>query len=324
MEYLISAIGQHGYSILFFVVLAEAIGLPVPAALGLLVAGGASARGTLHAGEAIGIAVCAMLIGDNLLFLLGRWTGWWLLGFLCRVSLNPEACILRSADSFYRRGRIVLIVAKFLPGINTMAPPLAGSMNMPAAQFFVLDGAGTLLYILSYFGAGFLFSGFLRSIMRGYSAVGSVAGWVVLSLFLLWLGNRLRLWLRSRNEVPVPMILPREAARRLYDNRGERAAAIYDVRSHGYYERGTMRIKGSARLEPNSLADRIESLPREKDIFLYCTCLREATAVRVARLLAERGIPSFVIEGGLSGWKKASLPLEPVPTDDMVLLPRFS
>jgi hypothetical protein len=100
VESLVSAIAQHGYSILFFVVLAEAMGLPVPAAVGLLVAGGASASHHLNAGQALLFAVSAMLLGDNLLFLLGRWTGWWLLGVLCRISLNPEACIMKSADSF--------------------------------------------------------------------------------------------------------------------------------------------------------------------------------------------------------------------------------
>ena len=81
-------------------------------------------------------------ISDTLMFLMGRYTGWWLLGILCRVSLNPESCILRSADSFYRRGRALLVMAKFIPGINTMAPPLAGCMNMRFTQFLRLDLAG--------------------------------------------------------------------------------------------------------------------------------------------------------------------------------------
>jgi membrane protein DedA with SNARE-associated domain/rhodanese-related sulfurtransferase len=317
MESLVTGIALHGYSILFFVVLAESLGLPLPAALGLLVAGGASARGTLDPVESLACAIGAMLIGDNLMFLMGRWTGWWLLSALCRVSLNPEACILRSADSFYRRGRIILLFAKFLPGLNTMAPPLAGSMGMPIAQFLALDSAGTCIYILTYFGAGFVFSGFLATIMRSYSRLGSVAGWAIAALFVVWLANRLRIWLKVRNENPVPMITPKEAAARTN-------VAIFDVRSHGYYDHGTERIRGSSRLEPNALGEYIAGLPKDREIVLYCTCIREATAVRVARLLAEQGIPSAVIEGGLSAWKKASLPLEPVPSDEVVPLPKFS
>jgi len=317
MEALVLAVAQYGHSILFFVVLAESLGLPIPAALGLLVAGGASARGTLHPADMIATGIGAMLIGDNLLFFLGRYTGWWLLGMLCRVSLNPEACILRSADTFYKRGRVILLFAKFLPGLNTMAPPLAGSMNLPWVQFLPLDLTGASLYVLMYFGIGYLFSDFLGTIMKGYSTVGTMVGWLITVFLLVWLFNRIRLWLKARKEMPVPLISPQEVARR-------GAVAIFDVRSHGYYERGTMRIEGSQRIEPSALTDHIDKLPRDREIILYCTCVREATAIRVARMLAERGIPSAVIEGGLTAWKKASLPLEPVPESEMVLLPKFA
>jgi membrane protein DedA with SNARE-associated domain/rhodanese-related sulfurtransferase len=271
----------------------------------------------MSAGHCMALAFAAMLLGDCLMFLMGRYTGWWLLNLLCRVSLNPEACILRSADSFYRRGRIMLVFAKFLPGINTMAPPLAGSMNMRVSQFLPLDAAGACLYLFTWFGAGYLFSDFLAAIMRGYSAFGTLLEWIVGTLFALWLANRLRLWFRSRKDSPIPLITPAEAATR--DN-----VAIFDVRSHGYYDHGTFRIQGSTRLDPNALTEQLGVLPRDREIVLYCTCIREATAVSVARLLAERGIPSVVLEGGLSAWKKASLPLEPVPADEVVPLPRFA
>src|ERR1700683_4108028 len=166
MDSWISGLSQHGYSILFTAVFLEPIGLPVPAALILLIAGGAAANGTLQPIYALSGAVFATLAGDMMMFLLGRYTGWWLLGLLCRVSLNPEACILRSADSFYRRGRTLLVVAKFIPGINTMAPPLAGSMNMRTLTFLRLDLAGALLYVGSYLLVGYVFSGALGVVAR--------------------------------------------------------------------------------------------------------------------------------------------------------------
>src|SRR5450432_3447686 len=161
-----TALMQHGYTILAVIVFLETIGVPVPAAVALLIAGGAAAHGVLQAQYVLGVALIAMLTGDSLMFLLGRYTGWWLLGLLCRISLNPEACILRSADSFYRRGRTLLVIAKFIPGINTMAPPLAGSMNMRFLQFIRLDLVGATLYIVAYFSVGFVFSGALEAITR--------------------------------------------------------------------------------------------------------------------------------------------------------------
>src|SRR5260221_9008436 len=150
MESWISGLALHGYSVLFAAVFLEAVGLPIPAALALLIAGGASARGSLQGSYALGGALLAMIAGDTLMFVMGRYTGWWLLGVLCRISLNPESCILRSADSFYRRGRTLLVGAKFIPGINTMAPPLAGSMNMRLPLFLRLDLAACLLYIAAF------------------------------------------------------------------------------------------------------------------------------------------------------------------------------
>src|ERR1700728_3272800 len=180
----ISGIALHGYSILFVAVFLETVGLPVPAALALLIAGGASARGSLHASYAFGGALLTMVAGDTLMFVMGRYTGWWLLGALCRISLNPESCILRSADSFYRRGRALLVVAKFIPGINTMAPPLAGCMNMSLTQFLGLDLAGAALYTGAYFGVGFLFSGALEAGTRGYDSARRVIGCIVLALVI--------------------------------------------------------------------------------------------------------------------------------------------
>ena len=179
MNNLFSLIAHHGYLFIFVVVLAEAIGLPVPAALALVAGGAAAAAGTLSLPKALTIALTAMLIGDTLLFVLGRYMGWSFLGLLCRLSVNPESCVLRSAESFYKRGKTTLLIAKFIPGVNTMAPPLAGSMRMPAQQFLRLDFAGASLYILAYGGVGFLFRDFLAALTRGFQAAGHVFGQVL-------------------------------------------------------------------------------------------------------------------------------------------------
>jgi membrane protein DedA with SNARE-associated domain/rhodanese-related sulfurtransferase len=309
---IVSVVGEHGYTILCFVVFLEAIGFPVPAALALLVAGA-----TLPV-VSLPIALATVLVADTLMFFVGRYTGWWLLGMLCRLSLNPEACILKAADSFYKRGRWVLVFAKFVPGINTMAPPLAGSMNMRASQFITFDVMGASLYTGVYWLAGFLFSDFLGGMVRAYSTFSSVLGWVLSVAFMAYLIYHAILWVKSRNLSPVKRVSVAEVARR------RDSMAVYDVRSHGYYERGSTRIPGSIRLEPNSLHQQAPNLPKDKEIVLYCTCLREATSGRVARNLAEHGIEAAVIVGGFPAWKKAGLPLEPIPDDEVVELPTFA
>src|SRR5579872_4338651 len=223
MENWLTDFSAHGYLILFGVLFLEAIGLPVPGALALLIAGAACARGALYVPYAFGGAVLAVLIADTLMFLVGRYTGWWLLGILCRLSLNPESCILRSADSFYRRGRTLLLIAKFIPGINTMAPPLAGCMSMRPTQFLRLDLVGTTLFVGAYFLVGFAFSDALKAITSGYRSFGRVAGWLVIAAIVLFLGWRLLGWLKERRLQAVSLVPPSEAARALSEG-----ASIYD------------------------------------------------------------------------------------------------
>jgi membrane protein DedA with SNARE-associated domain/rhodanese-related sulfurtransferase len=317
-----TALAQHGYLILGVIVFLEAIGVPVPAAVALLLAGGAAARGVLQAQYALSVALFAMLAGDTLMFLLGRYTGWWLLGLLCRISLNPESCIMRSADSFYRRGRTLLVIAKFIPGINTMAPPLAGSMNMRLATFLRLDLAGAVLYAGSYFLVGFMFSGALEAVTRGYDSAGRIAGWIVMGLVIAYLLFRVWLWARGRALSVVPFATPEDAAREM-----AAGSLVYDVRSHGYFDPKATRIQGSRRLDPNALHQSEAELPAEGVVFVYCTCVRQATSTRVARelqtLLQGKAVRVTVIQGGLRAWTKAGLPVEDVPPGEVAMLPAF-
>lgn len=319
MDFLISAYSQHGYSVLFALVLLEALGMPVPAALALLIAGGASAHGSLHFPTATACALAALMLGDTLMFLVGRYTGWWLLTQLCRLSLHPESCILSSADLFYRRGRTVLLFAKFVPGINTMAPPLAGSMNMRFLQFLGLDFIGASLYAGAYLSVGFLFSDALGTITQNYNRFSSMLLRVLIAAMLGYFGFRVWRWTQARHLPSIPGVSPAEAARALSAN----SAIIYDVRSHGYYDRKATRVKGSKRIEPNSLHQQAEDFPTEKQVFLYCTCTGDATSSAVARELLERGVHVAVVKGGLRAWKKAGLPLEAVPPDEISELPVF-
>ena len=270
MQELLSLIGKHGYILVFVIVFAEAVGMPVPAAIALVAGGAAAGAGVLSVYRLLLLSVLAMLIGDILLFVLGRYMGWALLGFLCKLSVNPETCILRSAESFYKRGRTTLLFAKFIPGINTMAPPLAGSMRMPLDDFLRLDLAGASLYATVYVAVGYLFRDFLVSLVHGFETAGrAVEGVTVLAL----VGYALyRVWLYRKHAVyrVVPRIQVAEVERRLQSDDKDNIV-LMDVRSHGYYDPGTARIKGSIRLEPNNLKEELQNIPKDKDIYVYCT-----------------------------------------------------
>lgn len=270
MNDLLALIVHHGYIVIFLIVLAEALGIPVPAALALLTGGAAVASGTLRGPAAALVAVTAMLVGDSLLYVLGSRMGWRLLGFLCRLSADPETCVLRSAETFYKRGRATLLIAKFIPGINSMAPPLAGSMKMPFMQFLGLDFLGATAYALAYGGLGFIFRDFVASIARGFRTVGHVVEIVVILAAIAFTVYRVSLYWKHRVYRIVPRIQVAELAAKLQTQYPAKIL-LADVRSHGYYDPGAERIRGSIRLEPNNLSQQIKTLPRDKDIYLYCT-----------------------------------------------------
>jgi membrane protein DedA with SNARE-associated domain len=270
MTDLVSSIARHGYLILGLIVFAEAVGLPVPAAVALVAAGAAVASHAVRLPYVLLVSISTMLLGDLLLFVLGRYTGWALLGFLCKISVNPETCILRSAELFYKRGKATLVIAKFVPGINTMAPPLAGSMKMRFRQFLGLDLAGSLLYVLAFGGLGYVFRDFLAGLLRGLVTAGHVLEIVVVGAFIIYVGYRIWSYQKSRTYRGVPRVQVEELARRLQEEGGDKLLVV-DVRSHGYYDSAAARIRGSIRVEPNNLSEEIKSLPRNKDIYVYCT-----------------------------------------------------
>lgn len=226
MNNLLSLIAYHGYAVIFLMVFLEAIGLPVPAALALVAGGAAAASGVLRVPAVLLIAVVGMLLGDSLLYLLGNHMGWGLLGVLCRVSVSPETCILRSAESFYKRGRKTLLIAKFIPGVNTMAPPLAGSMKMPFAQFLGLDLVGAALYTFVFGAIGFLFRDFVAAITRGFQAAGHTTALVALFALILFISYRVLLYSKNRIYRIVPRVQVIELAERLQSEEGGRSCSL--------------------------------------------------------------------------------------------------
>jgi membrane protein DedA with SNARE-associated domain/rhodanese-related sulfurtransferase len=325
---LLAAVQHHGYAATAVVLFASACGLPLPISIVLLTAGAAAHGGSLNLALVILVAAAAALAGDSLLFLGGRYTGWWLLAGLCRISLNPETCVFGSARSFYERGPQTLLFSKFIPGLATVAAPLAGSLNMRPTRFLRLDAIGVLIYTTVWSTAGFVFAPFLRFIVAWVQRLGHFTAatlFGVVLLYILWLlGSSLR---DSRFSS-----IQRVAAQELYEllkaPTHDKVVVIADVRSHGYYDPAAQRIKNSIRVEPNRLLDELEALREfmapECEIYLYCSCARDATSVRVARMLEKENCSTKVIHGGLKAWIKAGGPLEPVPPTDVEHLPRFN
>ena len=299
----------------------------MPTVLSLILAGAAAHHGSLNWSVLLLIAAASQLSGAFLLYLAGRKSGWWLLAKLCRVSMDPETCIFRSADFFYKRGARTLLFARFVPGLASMAPPLAGSLNMPTGRYLRFDAVGVLVYVTAWTSVGYFLSPFIRAItdtlaIFGHVVLGLVVA-VALGYFATWVFTRVR----DHRFRHVERVSADELIARLENPDPSRPIVIADVRSHGYYDPGMQRIKNSIRVEPNRLLIELdalrETLATECDIYVYCSCLRDATSVRIAHTLAEHGHKARVVEGGLRSWLKIGAPTEPVPDNEMHHLPRF-
>jgi membrane protein DedA with SNARE-associated domain/rhodanese-related sulfurtransferase len=333
---LIGVVEYHGYAVVAAGMFLTAAGVPLPASVLLLAAGAAADPNpahhqVLHHGLRLWLllpmAWLATVAGDTLLYLGGRYTGWWLLAGMCRVSVDTENCIFRSADYFYRRGPKTLLFARFVPGLASLAAPLAGSLGMRTSRFLRLDATGALGYVSAWMLTGFVFSRFIEDFVRWVQRVGHVmlfaAGVVIVAYAAMYVLSLIR----ARQYRRVRKVSAVSLAERLKNVDPNRLVVIADVRSHGYYNPGMQRIKNSIRVEPHRLKEEIEALREfmapECEIYIYCSCMRDTTSVRVAHLLEKANCSTTVIEGGLKAWVKAGGAVERVPETDVRKLPQF-
>jgi membrane protein DedA with SNARE-associated domain/rhodanese-related sulfurtransferase len=333
---LIEIIEHHGYAVVGVVMFLTALGIPLPASVLLLAAGSSSHPAPLHHDEMhqglnlwllLPLAWMGAVAGDTLLYLGGRYMGWWLLAGMCRVSVDPENCIYRSADYFYKRGPRTLLFAKFVPGLASMAAPLAGSLNMRWWRFVRLDALGALGYVSAWLLLGFVFSRFIEDMVFWAERVGHVILFIVLVLVLVYAGTYLMSLIRARQYRKVAKVSAVSLQERLKRVDPNTLVIIADVRSHGYYDPGMQRIKNSIRVEPHRLKEEIVALREfmvpECEIYLYCSCIRDTTSARIAHALEKENCKTTVIEGGLKAWLKAGGAVELVPAGDIRKLPQF-
>lgn len=319
-------IAHHGYAVVALILFLAAVGLPLPTTLTLLAAGAAAHR-DLRLEILLPLAWAATLTGDTLLYFGGRYTGWWLLAGMCRLSMNPEGCIFSSSAYFYRRGARTLLFSKWIPGLAAMAAPIAGSLNMRFGRFLRLDSAGVGVYLLAWVAAGYFFSPFIHDIAAWVERLGHAVLFLGALLLVGYAAAILVFTIKARKYEKIRKISAAALKQRLEELTPDTLIVIADVRSHGYYDPGMLRIKNSIRVEPTRLKQELEALREfmapECEIYLYCSCIRDTTSKRVAHMLEQENCRTSVIEGGIKAWIRAGGELESIPAADIEHLPRF-
>lgn len=174
MNGIIQFVIAHGYSVLFAALFAHQIGLPIPGPLFLLAAGALVAVGTLGLIPALGLAVIACVLADWVWYEAGRRQGDKLLHFIHRLTRDPDAHDRRAKETFARFGLPLLVLAKFVPGLDAVAPPLAGTSRTGRLQFLMLDAVGATLYSGTYGGLGYVLSHDLNRVAAYVGRAGTL------------------------------------------------------------------------------------------------------------------------------------------------------
>jgi membrane protein DedA with SNARE-associated domain len=301
----------YGYILLFTWVLVEQFGVPLPATPVLLAAGALSAEPELNFVFALLAGLAASLIADSVWFMVGRRYGHHVLRLLCKLSLEPTVCVRRTQDSFGRRRAVTLMTAKFVPGLATLAPPVAGQNGMRYGRFLLFDGIGAMLWLGALLAAGRFFGDMLRRDPSLLDWVGRFSGaLLVLGILGFFLGRVYRRRMVLRNLVAA-RLEPEDLKKQL--DAGE-PVYIVDLRHPLELLPDPFTLPGAVHFSPDALAARHHEIPRDRDIVLFCTCPSEATAAKTAMTLHKLGIERVrPLRGGYDEWKRLGYPMDPVP-----------
>jgi membrane protein DedA with SNARE-associated domain/rhodanese-related sulfurtransferase len=300
---------KHGLPLVFGAIFLEQLGLPLPAAPWLLAAGALSAAGKFGFVSGLTITMLACLIADAMWFYLGRRRGNQVLGLLCRISLEPDSCVRRTQNLFTKYGLRGVVVAKFLPGVSTVVPPLAAMSGVSASRFFLADALGAALYGAAFLSVGYFFSNQIEQIGAAISDIGGSALSLILGVLTLYLAYKY--WQRQRllRELRMARITVDELREKL--DAGE-DLVILDLRSSAALQEDPLVIRGAIHVNMDDFEKRQYELPRDRDIIVYCSCPNEVSSAKLALRLQRKGFTRVrPLLGGIDAWREQRHPMEP-------------
>jgi membrane protein DedA with SNARE-associated domain/rhodanese-related sulfurtransferase len=302
-QQLVLALSQYGLTVVILNVLLDQIGLPVPAVPTLIVAGAFTADGQLSLSALFVGSVAACLIADCGWYWVGQTYGIRVLKTLCRISLEPDSCVSQTQTRFERWGVNSLIIAKFVPGLAIIAPPMAGAMRIGWMRFIALSTLSAALWSGCALLAGVLFRAQIQQLLLGLDQLGTALVLVGISVLALYIA--FKWWQRARFYALLRMA--RIGVSELYELMQVGAApVVIDVRSATARALEPRWIPGALNISLSEVGQRLKDLPRDRDIIVYCTCPSEASAARVAKVLMNHGFKRVrPLHGGLDAWLAA-------------------
>ncbi len=264
----LDVLARHGAGVLFLFVFAEQIGVPVPSAPVIVAAGTLAGTGRMNPGAAVVDILLASLLADSIWYVLGKRYGARILAFLCRMSLVPDSCVRETRDRFSQNGPILILTSKFVPGLNTVTPPLAGTVGIGIARFLALDSIGVVVQATVLLGIGWLLREPFRRFGDWLAGSGGRTALIFLAMvagYVAWKYVRRRTVLR---ELRTARITPSELKERI--DAGE-SVVIVDLRHAWEWTADPSTLPGAIRMAIDEIDARRHELPLDREIVLFCT-----------------------------------------------------
>lgn len=284
--------------LVFFNVLLQQLGAPVPAVPTMILSASLS-------GELTGIfllafvATSASLIADWAWYVAGRFYGYKVLAVLCKLSINPESCVSQTESRFRLWGPWSLVVAKFIPGFSTVAPPIAGAVKMSLISFTIASAAGAFLWAMAALLAGWLFKDQVNAVyaaLQDNLFIVAVVAALICSFWLMWKLAR-RDAFQSRLKMPK---IPAAEVLKLV-KAGDSSLRLIDLRPSIVQEAEPLAGWLPANAESALAAAR--AWPKTDLIVTMCACPDDVSASHVAGLLRKHGHrKAKAMAGGYEAW----------------------
>jgi membrane protein DedA with SNARE-associated domain/rhodanese-related sulfurtransferase len=309
-----TALSQLTYTGVLVAVFANQLCLPVPAIAFLMAAGALSAHGSMRMSVVVLLGVLPCLAADGIWFWLGRKWGSQATRLLCRLTADPRRCSRDAHDKFERYGLPLLCLAKFLPGLDGLLPPLAGAEGVSVTAFLALDAIGSLIWSSFYVGVGYLFSEQLEIAVGWAKHFGTALALAIGVPFCIYIGWRGLTLIRMIRQLRVNLISAPMLHRKLRSGSKVALLDLLDFEEETDIE-SPPAIPGAFRIDPSRLRNspRI-SVPDDVEIVLYCSSRREIVSAQAALALKRIGVENvWVLEGGIHGWREKGLPLSQFP-----------
>jgi len=306
MQFLIHLIEQFGLLLVFFNVLLEQLGLPLPAYPTLIVTGALVSRGDYSFSLLLITATVAVLIADFSWYLIGRRYGRRVMSTLCRISLSPDTCVNQTESIYSRWGPRSLLLAKFIPGFASVASALAGTVGTSRKTFLFFDAIGAALWVGLALFLGSLFSDAIDDLLDVLAELGKWGGLLIAAAFAAFIANKW--WQRYRffKELRMARVTVHELEQMLRDGQ---TPVVLDVRSALSQQDG--RIPGAQLITLDDVDAFALHQPLDGEVIVYCACPNEASAARVAKLLKQRGYTRVrPLLGGMDAWVGAGYAIE--------------